>query len=87
MKNKVTELTSSNKKGVDGMYDYSVYRANPVATMQRWRHTAGFTTVNVIDNNCHKLYPVLGYRRLHSSRELVGNTSVVLEPDHRYGVF
>ena len=85
VKKKVTELTSSTEKGDDDAY--SVYRSNPVETMQKWKRAAGFTTVNVIDNTCHKLYPVLGYRRVTSDRDLMSNQSVVTQPETRYGVF
>ncbi|XP_005110986.1 carbohydrate sulfotransferase 1 isoform X2 [Aplysia californica] len=82
----VGTLTSSNnaKKGRE---QYSVFRKEPELAMRKWRFSAGYKSVSVVDSKCSHLYPVLGYRNVTSQKDLESNVTVVLKPDSEKGIF
>ena len=85
IKDKVLAMTSGDSKKKET--NYSTHRANPEYDVQKWRFSAGLNQSRHVDVNCGDLYPLLGYRRIDSQEDLVGNKSFVLDLDRDSGLF
>ena len=86
----ITRMTSSVKhhsRREASEQEFDTHRDNPTYVMQKWRYSAGYNSTSIVDNYCHNLYPLLGYRKVTSEVDLKGNESLVLQPETGGDVF
>ena len=82
----MTTHTTDEKKTAERR-DYTTHRDNPVLTMQKWRYSAKLDWVAQVDQFCAGFYPLFGYRKIDSLKDLRGNRTLVMDPQKNMGVF
>ena len=80
VKEHVDFLTSSGGKETA----FTVRRSDPTSAVQKWRHTMLYERVTVIDRQCGRVYPSLGYRKVDSVRDLKSDDTLVLKKSVRF---
>ena len=83
----MTEKTVRKKSGKGFMSDYTTYRDKPESEVNKWRYSAGVNQSRTVDFYCGELYSLLGYRKVESLADLMGNNSFVVEPQTHQGLF
>ena len=78
--NKVKNMTSHDELRKNKNVNFSVYRKDPVESMNKWRRTIGFEFASIVDKNCKHLYEMFGYREVVSEDHLQSNDALVISP-------
>ena len=85
IENYVSFLTSTAP--ADGNTDFSIFRKNPLEASQKWRHSASFEGVSVVDSFCGDLYQEVGYQQMMTEEELKSNKTLFNREYHGSWMF